>query len=196
MSSPSARDAEWAGSLAGSPAPSSWPACSATRERHPGAALPAGSSSARRRLTTAAPRRAPPCRPAPPRRAPPPPGRAPRSLLGGAHRRSWPRRLQEARRRARRAARAPRLAIGGGFRLRLSIPSAWPRPARRRSVAGRKAEGAAGTDPRWPSAWVPFLPSASSLIHCRAAERSREPARGLRALSPRGGRPPWRPWKS
>ena len=140
-------------------------------------------------------RRAPP-RPAPPRRAPPPPGRAPRSLLGGAHRRSWPRWLQEARRRARRAARAPRLAIGGGFRLRLSIPSAWPRPARRRSVAGRKAEGAAGTDPRWPSAWVPFLPSASSLIHCRAAERSREPARGLRALSPRGGRPPWRPWKS
>lgn len=69
-------------------------------------------------------------------------------------------------------------------------------PPRRRSVAGRTAAGDAGKGLRWPGVSVPLLPSALNLIHCHAAERRREPARGLRGRSPRGGRPPWRPWKS
>lgn len=78
----------------------------------------------------------------------------------------------------------------------LVVNPAGPAPPRRRSVGGRRAAGAAGTDPRWPGASVPLPPAAPSPIHCRAAERSPEAARGLRGLSPRGERPPWRPWKS
>ena len=102
----------------------------------------------------------------------------------------------------------PRRRDGGRGGLAGAAPGQWRRPPPlavnlaslapplRRSVAGRRAAGAAGTDPRWPSASVPLLPAAPSLIHCRSAERNREQVRGLRGLFPQGGRPPWRPWKS
>lgn len=87
-------------------------------------------------------------------------------------------------------------AIGRGRYLWLSILLPSLAPPRRRSVAGRRAAGTAGTGPRWPAFSALVVSAAPILIHCRAAERRREPARGVRRLSPWGGRPPWRPWIS
>lgn len=87
-------------------------------------------------------------------------------------------------------------AIGRGRYLWLSILLPSLAPPRRRSVAGRRAAGTAGTGLRWPAFSALVVSAAPILIHCRAAERRREPARGVRRLSPWGGRPPWRPWIS
>lgn len=101
---------------------------------------------------------------------------------GGALLSQWPRQRSEAPADAwagRRVSWPLAEAAASGCQLRRPGLA----PPRRRSVAGRRAAGPAGTHPRWPGVSVPLLTAAPSPIHCRAGERRREPAPGFQGPS-------------